>query len=173
MKELLEDVHELSDGLQVAGETLSDTASSSEQYSSVLREAASMTSMLASKLGVSNEALSGASRAFNAATRAGKATTQATQKFAVALGVSTAAARVLMGVFTLGISALITGGIAIIERMIAKSRDAKQAADELRESIAKAANEQLVLYEKLRVSWNRLADDMKAKERFILDNRGL
>lgn len=172
MKELLEDVHELSDGLQVAGETLSDTASSSEQYSSVLREAASMTSMLASKLGVSNEALSGASRAFNAATRAGKATTQATQKFAVALGVSTAAARVLMGVFTLGISALITGGIAIIERMIAKSRDAKQAADELRESIAKAANEQLVLYEKLRVSWNRLADDMKAKERFILDNRG-
>lgn len=95
----------------------------------------------------------------------------ANTKVAVTLGISTVAAKALMATLTLGLSVAIGAVIAITDRMISKQREARQEQNKLNETIASNSSTQIATYEKLRLSYNRLGDDVKAKEKFILDNQ--
>lgn len=92
-------------------------------------------------------------------------------KLATAFGISTAAARVLMATLTLGLSAAVTVAITAISRYVNKTQEARKAAQEFNKATAEAGYQSLAAFEKMRLEWNRLGDDMKAKNRFIKDNK--
>ena len=104
-------------------------------------------------------------------TRAQQMWAAANVKVATTLGISNVAAKALMGTLTLGLSVAIGGIIAISSKLIAKQREIKEEQQRLADSVATAANTQMVSYEKLRVSYNKLGDDVQAKEKFINDNQ--
>ncbi len=95
----------------------------------------------------------------------------ANTKVAVTLGISTVAAKALMATLTLGLSVAIGAVIAITDKFIARQRTAREEANKLNDTIASNASSQIANYEKLRKTYNRLGDDVKAKEKFILDNQ--
>ncbi len=91
-------------------------------------------------------------------------------RLATALGVSTAAARVMMATFTLGLTAAITVAITAITRYVNKTQEAKKAAQEFNKATAEAGYQSMASFEKMRLEWNSLGNDMKAKNKFIKDN---
>lgn len=104
-------------------------------------------------------------------TRAKTALAAAELKLATAFGISTAAARVLMATLTLGLSAAIGVAIAAISRLVNKAQEAKKATQEFNKATAEEAYKTIASFEKMRLEWNRLGDDMKAKNKFIKDNK--
>lgn len=104
-------------------------------------------------------------------TRAKTALAAAELKLATAFGISTAAARVLMATLTLGLSAAIGVAIVAITRYVNKAQEAKKATREFNKATAEEAYKTLASFEKMRLEWNRLGDDMKAKNKFIKDNK--
>ena len=104
-------------------------------------------------------------------TRAKTALAAAELKLATAFGISTAAARVLMATLTLGLSAAIGVAIVAITRYVNKAQEAKKATQEFNKATAEEAYKTLASFEKMRLEWNRLGDDMKAKNKFIKDNK--
>lgn len=95
----------------------------------------------------------------------------ATNRLAVALGLSNVAAKVLMGTLTLGLSVAIGAAISVIDKYITKQREAAADQEKFAETTSQNASSQLAAYEKLRQSYNKLGDDIKSKEKFILDNK--
>lgn len=91
----------------------------------------------------------------------------ATGRLTVALGGSTVAANVLMATLTLGLSAAIAGIIYLFDRYEAKM---KQQAD-LNSSMADSVAEPILAYKNLQLQWNALGNDLKAKEKFVKDNK--
>lgn len=104
-------------------------------------------------------------------TRAKQMWAVATTRLAVALGISNVAAKALMGTLTLGLSVAIGFVIGLVDRYITKQREAKEAQNKLNEAIAQNAASRIANYEKLRISYNKLGDDIKSKEKFIRDNQ--
>ena len=92
-------------------------------------------------------------------------------RVATTLGISTVAAKALMATLTGGLSLAIGAVIAISSKLIARQREIREEQQRLAESVASAANSQIVSYEKLRISYNKLGDDIQAKEKFINDNQ--
>lgn len=97
--------------------------------------------------------------------------TAAELKFATALGISNVAAQALMGTLTLGLSVAITGAIVLIDRIITKNREAKEAQEEFSNAVVEGAYKPIAKIEQLSQSYRALGDDMKAKEKFIKDNK--
>lgn len=104
-------------------------------------------------------------------TRAKTALAAAELKLATAFGISTAAARVLMATLTLGLSVAIGVAVAAISRLVTRTQEARKATQEFNKATAEAAYQSLASFEKMRLEWNRLGDDMKAKNKFIKDNK--
>ena len=97
--------------------------------------------------------------------------TVAETKFATALGISNVAAKALMATLTLGLSVAITAAIALISKFISKNREAKQAQEEFNNKVVEAAAEPVTAIIELSNAWNRLGNDMAAKNKFIEDNK--
>lgn len=97
--------------------------------------------------------------------------TVAETKFATALGISNVAAKALMATLTLGLSVAITAAIALISIFISKNREAKKAQEEFNNKVVEAAAEPVTAITELSTAWNRLGNDMAAKNKFIEDNK--
>lgn len=97
--------------------------------------------------------------------------TVAETKFATALGISNVAAKALMATLTLGLSVAITAAIALISKFISKNREAKKAQEEFNNKVVEAAAEPVTAITELSTTWNRLGNDMAAKNKFIEDNK--
>lgn len=97
--------------------------------------------------------------------------TVAETKFATALGISNVAAKALMATLTLGLSVAITAAIALISKFISKNREAKKAQEEFNNKVVEAAAEPVTAITELSTAWNRLGNDMAAKNKFIEDNK--
>lgn len=97
--------------------------------------------------------------------------TVAETKFATALGISNIAAKALMATLTLGLSVAITAAIALISKFISENRKAKKAQEEFNNKVAEAAAEPITAITELSTAWNRLGNDMAAKNKFIEDNK--
>ena len=92
-------------------------------------------------------------------------------KFAMALGISNVAAKALMATLTLGLSIAITAVIALISKFTSKNREAKKAQEEFNNKVSEAAAEPVTAITELSTAWNRLGNDMAAKNKFIEDNK--
>ena len=103
--------------------------------------------------------------------KAKKLLTVAETKFATALGISNVAAKALMATLTLGLSVAITAAIALISKFISKNREAKKAQEEFNNKVVEAAAEPVTAITELSTAWNRLGNDMAAKNKFIEDNK--
>lgn len=97
--------------------------------------------------------------------------TVAETKFATALGISNVAAKALMATLTLGLSVAITAAIDLISKFISKNREAKKAQEEFNNKVVEAAAEPVTAITELSTAWNRLGNDMAAKNKFIEDNK--
>ncbi|NLO71969.1 MAG: hypothetical protein GX102_13700 [Porphyromonadaceae bacterium] len=100
-----------------------------------------------------------------------QAVTKAKQLWNVATQNLTRSQMVLMGVMTGGLLVAIGLVIAAVEKLVAKEKERREEAKKLNDAIASNSASQIANYEKLRRSYNLLGDDIKAKEKFILDNQ--
>lgn len=91
-------------------------------------------------------------------------------RLAAAFGISTVAARALMATLTLGLSIAIGVAIAAITKFVNKSQEAKKATSEFNKATADAAYSFIASFERMRQEWNRLGNDMQAKNKFIKAN---
>jgi hypothetical protein len=73
----------------------------------------------------------------------------------------------VFGWIVAGISAL----IAVVTHFSSKAKEAKKAAEEFYKSVAENASKPISEINKLAHSWNKLGDDLQAKEKFIKDNK--
>lgn len=97
--------------------------------------------------------------------------TAAITRMSVALGISNVAAKVLMATLTLGLSVAITAVITLVSKYISKTREAKKAQEEFNSKVVEAAINPVASILELSATYNRLGDNIKAKEKFIEDNR--
>jgi hypothetical protein len=94
----------------------------------------------------------------------------AEMKVATAMGISTAAARVLMATLTLGLSVAITAIIVGLSKLSSKAGEAKKAQQEFNKAVADNAAESIIAIKQMQTEWNALGDNLKAKEKYIKDN---
>jgi DNA repair exonuclease SbcCD ATPase subunit len=94
----------------------------------------------------------------------------AEMKFATALGISTAAARVLMATLTLGLSIAITAIVVALSKLSTKQAEAKKQQEELNKAVADSAYEPIAAIRALSTEWNTLGNNLKSKQQFIEDN---
>lgn len=97
--------------------------------------------------------------------------TAAITRMSVALGISNVAAKALMATLTLGLSVAITAGITLVSKYISKTREAKKAQEEFNSKVVEAAVEPISAINELAYAWNKLGNDMNAKNKFIEDNK--
>lgn len=89
----------------------------------------------------------------------------------VALGISNVAAKALMATLTLGLSVAITAVITLVSKYISKTREAKKAQEEFNKKVVETAVEPIAAINELAYAWNKLGNDMNAKNKFIEDNK--
>lgn len=97
--------------------------------------------------------------------------TAAITRMSVALGISNVAAKALMATLTLGLSVAITAVITIVSKYISKTREAKKAQEEFNSKVVETAVEPIAAINELAYAWNKLGNDMNAKNKFIEDNK--
>lgn len=91
-------------------------------------------------------------------------------KLATALGISTAAAQVLMATLTLGLSVAITAIVIAINKMQSKQAEAQKAAEEFNKKVSEAAGKPVAAYHALQAEWLQLTDSLKEREEWIANN---
>lgn len=97
--------------------------------------------------------------------------TAAITRLSVALGISNVAAKALMATLTLGLSVAITAVITLVSKYISKTREAKKAQEEFNKKVVETAVEPIAAINELAYAWNKLGNDMNAKNKFIEDNK--
>lgn len=97
--------------------------------------------------------------------------TAAIARMSVALGISNVAAKALMATLTLGLSVAITAVITLVSKYISKTRKAKKAQEEFNSKVVETAVEPIAAINELAYAWNKLGNDMNAKNKFIEDNK--
>lgn len=97
--------------------------------------------------------------------------TAAITRMSVALGISNVAAKALMATLTLGLSVAITAVITLVSKYISKTREAKKAQEEFNKKVVETAVEPIAAINELSYAWNKLGNDMNAKNKFIEDNK--
>lgn len=97
--------------------------------------------------------------------------TAAITRMSVALGISNVAAKALMATLTLGLSVAITAVITLVSKYISKTREAKKAQEEFNSKVVETAVEPIAAINELAYAWNKLGNDMNAKNKFIEDNK--
>lgn len=104
-------------------------------------------------------------------TKAKELLTVAELKFATAMGISTAAARVLMATLTLGLSVAITAIIVALSKLSSKTAEAKKQQEEFNKAVAESAAEPVAALQRLSTAWNALGNNLQAKQRFVEENK--
>ncbi len=171
MQELAPALEELSGQISEAQQNTDAYGESSEALNGALQNVKSMLAILRGELGINNKFLNKAVSTAGDLTKNTRLLTGATKELARGLGISTIAAKALMATLTFGLSAAISGVSYLVGKYIQKLRDAKAEQERFRNSAAQSAASQIANYEKLRRSYNQLGDDIKAKEKFILENK--
>lgn len=97
--------------------------------------------------------------------------TAAITRMSVALGISNVAAKALMATLTLGLSVAITAVITLVSKYVSKTREAKKAQEEFNSKVVEAAVEPITAINELAYAWNKLGNDMNAKNKFIEDKK--
>ena len=92
-------------------------------------------------------------------------------KFAISLGISNIAAKALMVTLTLGLSVAIGAAIYLWDKFSTKAQEAKKTAEEFNKSVSEIASKPISAIKELSIAWSKLGDDIKAKEKFIDDNK--
>lgn len=92
-------------------------------------------------------------------------------KFATALGISNVAAKALMATLTLGLSVAITGVVLLIDKLISKTKEAKKYQEDFTSSVVESSYKAIGEVERLSRAYTKLGDDIKAKEKFIVDSK--
>lgn len=92
-------------------------------------------------------------------------------KVATTLGITTAAATALMAALTLGLSVAITAIIVALSKFASKSSEARKELKAFNESIVDNAYKPIAAVEQLSTEWDKLGNNLKAKEKFIEDNK--
>lgn len=110
-------------------------------------------------------------------TRAKNGLASATNRLSVALNISNASAKALMGTLTLGLSVAVTAAIAGLDRLARKQRERREALADLKRaeeafasSVATSAAKQVVVFKELQVAWKGLTTELQKKQ-FIEDNK--
>lgn len=171
MQGFLSGLSALSGLLSAGGGALALFNTNSEEYAKIQTKVQSLMAITIGLQQIQNTLHQTSVFRIQTVTRAKQLWTAANVKLATSLGISTVAAQALMATLTLGLSAAIGVAVTLIDRYISKQRAAREEQNKLNESIAQNANSQIASYEKLRVTYNKLADDIKAKEKFIKDNQ--
>lgn len=92
-------------------------------------------------------------------------------RVATTLGISTAAAQVLMATLTLGLSVAITAAVAFFSKFISSQREAAAQAKEFNQAVASGSADQISSFERLRISYQNLNGDLQAQTKFLKDNK--
>lgn len=92
-------------------------------------------------------------------------------RVATTLGISTAAAQVLMATLTLGLSVAITAAVALFSKFISSQREAAAQAKEFNQAVASGSADQISSFERLRISYQNLSGDLQAQTKFLKDNK--
>jgi hypothetical protein len=100
-----------------------------------------------------------------------RATGTALVRLGVSANVARVAAQAFMATATLGLSAAITGLVFLISKFEAKSREAKKAVEEFNKTTAETASKPIIKINELSLAWSRLGNNIKAKEKFIDNNK--
>jgi hypothetical protein len=99
----------------------------------------------------------------------------ATGKALIGFGMSATAARMaaqaLMATLTLGLGVAITAIVTLVTKYISKQNEAKKATEEFNKKVAEAAAKPIATINELSTAWSKLGDNIKAKEKFIDDNK--
>lgn len=91
-------------------------------------------------------------------------------KVATAMGITTAAARVLMATLTLGLSVAITAAIVLMSKFASRAAEARKQMKMFNEIVVDSGYKSIATLNELSMSWQRLGDSIQKKERFLIDN---
>lgn len=171
MQGLVQGLSALSGVLASGAGAMGLLTSNTEKYEKIQTRVQSLISLTIGLQQVQNALDESSAFRVHTVTKAKQLLATANLRLATALGISTAAAQLLMGTLTLGLSVAIGIAIAAYDKFITKQREAKETQKKLNESISSGISSQIADYERLRVSYNKLGDDVKAKEKFITDNQ--
>lgn len=171
MQGVLSGLSGLSGALSTAGGAFGLFNQNSEEYAKIQTKVQSLMAITIGLQQIQNTLHQTSAFRITTVTKAKHLWSAANLKVATTLGISTVAAKALMATLTLGLSVAIGAVIAITDKLIAKQREQKKEQNQLNESIASNSASQIANYEKLRVSYNRLGEDIKEKEKFIKDNQ--
>ena len=104
-------------------------------------------------------------------TRATQLYTGAISRLSVALGISNAAAKVLLGTLTAGLSVAIGWAITAIDRLVTRQREAEEAARAFSRSVAEGVSSQIAKYEQLRQEYVTLEGDESRRQTFVEEHK--
>ena len=104
----------------------------------------------------------------------------ATTRLGTALGLTNIQAKALMATLTLGLSVAITAVIALIDHFNKKAKEKAEAleaikkqTEDFQKSVADNAVVAIAAVTELSQAWDKLGDNLKAKERFLVENADL
>lgn len=92
-------------------------------------------------------------------------------KVATTLGITTAAAQALMATLTLGLSVAITAIVAGLSVLISRAGKARKELKAFNEAVAESAYQPIAVIQQLSLEYSSLGNNIKAKEKFIDDNK--
>lgn len=166
------------DGLNILSGTLSSGAGAlalfngdSEKMAEIQTKVQGVMAISIGLMQVSNALHSSSAFRVVTVTKAQQLWAAANLRVATTLGITTAAANVLMGALTLGLSVAITAIVAGLSKFISKQREAAKAAKEYNQSVAEGSASQITAYEKLRKEYESFNGKMAEQMKLVVDNQ--
>lgn len=97
--------------------------------------------------------------------------TRAIKALSVALKISEANAKLLMGTLTLGLSLLVTWGLSALDKYLSKQRELQQATEAYQQAVAQAYAPKVAKFEELRRAYEALGKDEKKRREFVQQHK--
>lgn len=170
MEGFLSGLSALSGLLSAGGGALGLFNANSEKFAEIQTKVQSLMAITIGLQQVQNTLHQTSAFRIHTVTKAKQMWAAANLKVATSLGISAVAAKALMGALTGGLSIAIGALISIVDKYISKQRQAREEQQKFADSVAQNGASQMAIYEKLRISYNKLGNDVKAKKKFISDN---
>lgn len=120
---------------------------------------------------VANTLTATSSFRINVVTKVSHLWAAANLRVATTLGISTAAAQVLMATLTLGLSVAITGLVVMLDRIISKNKEAAASSKKYNESASESASKSIADFMALKTAYDKLGDSVKEKNKFIINSQ--
>lgn len=171
MQGFLSGLSALSGLLSAGGGALGLFNANSEDYAKIQTRVQSLMAITIGLQQVQNTLHQTSAFRIHTVTKAKQAWAAANLKVATTLGISNIAAQALMATLTMGLSVAIGAVIAISSKLIEKQKAIREEQQKLTDSIASTSSNQIASYEAVRISYNKLGDDIQAKKKFIEDNQ--